>query len=443
VTAPGSPCEPEEGRLDLRALGEVRREQARQLRLARGDHAGGRREGIEQRDRGGVARVPLEQLLDRTPEGVGHDRGTRDRGGGHPLLAVLLPAHQDLGERRRGRSRRVPRDLPEDPLHRASPARALSGAWRRRGSSHARTFVDKPAPEHLQAVNQSRGGVRMAIERMAVVGAGQMGSGIAQVAAQAGITVVLVDATPDLARRSWEKLGGTLAKLVEKGKLAAAEREQVLGRIRPASRLEDCAGADLAIEAILEDEAVKKELFRKLDAILEPKAILASNTSSISITALAAATRRPEQFLGMHFMNPPPVMQLIELIRGLQTSDATYEAVVALAKRFGKTVVTSKDSPGFIVNRILIPLLNEACFALQEGLASAEDIDTAVKLGLNHPMGPLTLADFVGLDTCLSIAEVLHRELGEDKYRPAPLLRSYVAAGWNGRKSGRGFYRYD
>lgn len=282
----------------------------------------------------------------------------------------------------------------------------------------------------------------MNIERIAVVGAGQMGAGIAQVAAHAGLEVTLADASPELAARAKEKLATTLARLVEKGKLPAAEREAVLGRIRPARALDDCAGADFAIEAIVENEAVKRDLLVRLDGLLPPHAILASNTSSISITALAAATRRPAQFIGMHFMNPPPVMQLIELIRGLQTSDATYQAVLALARRFGKTTVTSKDSPGFIVNRILIPLLNEACFALQEGLASPEDIDTAVKLGLNHPMGPLTLADFVGLDTCLSIAEVLHRELGDDKYRPAPLLRQYVAAGWVGRKCGRGFYVY-
>ncbi|GEJ57433.1 3-hydroxybutyryl-CoA dehydrogenase [Anaeromyxobacter diazotrophicus] len=283
----------------------------------------------------------------------------------------------------------------------------------------------------------------MVIERMAVVGAGQMGSGIAQVAAQAGIEVVLADATPELAQKGLARIGGSLQKLVEKGKLGAGDRTALLARLRAAERLEDCGRAQLLVEAIVENEGAKKELFRRADALLPPEAILASNTSSVSITALAAATRRPERFVGMHFMNPPPVMQLIEIVRGLQTSDATYQAVMELAKRFGKTTITSKDRPGFVVNRVLIPLLNEACFALEEGLASPEDIDTGVRLGLNHPMGPLTLADFIGLDTCLFIAEVLHRELGDDKYRPAPVLRQYVAAGWLGKKSGRGFYRYD
>jgi 3-hydroxybutyryl-CoA dehydrogenase len=263
----------------------------------------------------------------------------------------------------------------------------------------------------------------MNVERMAVVGAGQMGSGIAQVAAQAGIEVVLADATAELARKGVERIGAALGKLVEKGKLPGAERDAILARVKAAERFEDCGRAQLLVEAIVEQEGPKQDLFRKADALLAPDAILASNTSSISITKLAA-------------------MQLIEIIRALQTSDATYQAALDLAKRFGKTTVTAKDRPGFVVNRILIPLLNEACFALEEGLATAEDIDTGVKLGLNHPMGPLTLADFVGLDTCLFIAEVLHRELGDDKYRPAPILRQYVAAGWLGRKTGRGFYKY-
>ncbi len=282
----------------------------------------------------------------------------------------------------------------------------------------------------------------MLIERMAVVGAGQMGAGIAQVAAQAGVEVTLADATPELARKGHDRIAAILTKLVEKGKVTAGDRTALLARIKPAERLEDCGHAQLAIEAIVEAEEPKKELFRKLDAIMPPEAILASNTSSISITALAAATKRPERFVGVHFMNPPPLMQLVEIIRGLQTSDGTYRTVTELAKRFAKTTVTSKDRPGFIVNRILIPLLNEACFALEEGLATVEDIDTAVKLGLNHPMGPLTLADFIGLDTCLAIMTVLYEGFKDPKYRPCPLLVKMVEAGYLGRKSGRGFYTY-
>ncbi len=283
----------------------------------------------------------------------------------------------------------------------------------------------------------------MLVDRMAVVGAGQMGAGIAQLAAQAGIEVALADASPELARKAVERVGSQLAKLVEKGKMTAGDRTAILARIKPAEALEDLGRAQLVVEAIVESLPAKRELFARLDAVLPQEALLASNTSSISITALAAGTRRPEKFIGMHFMNPPPVMQLVEVIRGLQTSDGTYRSVLELAKRFGKTTVTSRDRPGFIVNRILIPMLNEACFALDEGLASPEDIDLAVNLGLAHPMGPLTLADFIGLDTCLAIAEVLHRELGDDKYRPAPILRQYVAAGWLGRKTGRGFYAYN
>jgi 3-hydroxybutyryl-CoA dehydrogenase len=275
-----------------------------------------------------------------------------------------------------------------------------------------------------------------------VLGAGQMGAGIAQVAAQAGYAVQLADVTIDQASRGRDGIAKILQKSVDKGKLAAADREAALASIVPALGVEGLADCDLVVEAATENIELKKRLFEALDRAVKPGAILASNTSSISITLLAAVTRRPESVVGMHFMNPVPVMKLVEIIRGLQTSDQTYAATMGLAQRLNKTTITSKDSPGFIVNRILIPLINEACFALQEGLGAAEDIDTGAKLGLNHPMGPLELADLIGLDTCLAIADVLHRELGDDKYRAANVLRMHVAAGWLGRKSGRGFYDY-
>jgi 3-hydroxybutyryl-CoA dehydrogenase len=269
-----------------------------------------------------------------------------------------------------------------------------------------------------------------------------MGRGIAQVAAQSGLTVALADVDLATATKGRDEIAKQLGKLVEKGKLDAKDRDAVVSRIAPAGDFSAFASSDLVVEAATENYELKAKLFAAADAAMRAGAILASNTSSISITKLAAVTKRPERVMGMHFMNPVPVMKLVELVRGLQTSDETYASVRALAERMGKTVITSKDMPGFIVNRMLIPFLNEACFALQEGIGTPEDIDTGAKLGLNHPLGPLALADLIGLDTCLYIAEVLHRELGDDKYRPAALLRNYVAAGWLGRKSGRGFYVY-
>jgi 3-hydroxybutyryl-CoA dehydrogenase len=276
-----------------------------------------------------------------------------------------------------------------------------------------------------------------------VVGAGQMGAGIAHVAALAGKRVVLVDVTPDLAGKGLRGIEKNLARQVEKGKVAALDRDAALARIVATADLSRLAEAGLVVEAIVENEAVKRDLLARLDALVPPLTILATNTSSISITRLAAGTRRPERFIGMHFMNPVPVMALVEVIRGIATSDETTEAVLALAKDLGKTPLLCRDFPGFVANRILLPMLNEACFAVHEGVATPEAVDGIMKLGMNHPMGPLALADFIGLDTCLAILRVLHQGLGDDKYRPCPLLVQMVDAGWHGRKTGRGFYRYD
>ncbi len=281
------------------------------------------------------------------------------------------------------------------------------------------------------------------IKSIAVIGSGQMGAGIAQVAAQSGFKVYVVDALEaalDRARTGMEK---SLAKLAEKNLITEAPAE-IMKRVQFLTSVAELKNvqSEIAIEAITENFEAKARLFKELDDVLAPQAILASNTSSISITRLAAATRRPGQVIGMHFMNPVPLMKLVEIIRGLATSDSAYDAIKKLAEKMNKTTVLSKDVPGFIVNRILMPMINEAAFALSECLASAEDIDTAMKLGTNQPMGPLQLADFIGLDTCLYIMEVLHEGLGDDKYRPAPLLRQYVQAGWLGKKSRRGFYTY-
>ncbi len=277
---------------------------------------------------------------------------------------------------------------------------------------------------------------------VAVLGAGTMGNGIAQVFAQAGHRVVLRDLSQDILDRARDSIDKSLAKLAEKGKIAPADREGTLGRLTTATDLGAVAGADLVVEAIVEKLEVKAEVFRELDEISGPEAILASNTSSISITKLGAVTKRPDKVIGMHFMNPVPLMVLVEVIRGQATSDETTRTVMELAKALGKTPVEVNDYPGFVSNRVLMPMINEAIYCVYENVATPEAIDQVMKLGMNHPMGPLTLADFIGLDVCLAILEVLHDGLGDPKYRPCPLLTRMVDAGWLGRKSGRGFYDY-
>lgn len=281
------------------------------------------------------------------------------------------------------------------------------------------------------------------IKTVGVVGAGQMGQGIAQVMShKGGVNVVVQDVSDVALEKSAQGIEGSLNKFVSKSMLTEDEKQQALQRIRFSKELDALKDADLVVEAIVENEAVKKELFQKLDALLKPEAILASNTSSISITRLASATKRPEQVIGMHFMNPVPLMKLVEIIRGAQTSDATYHTIDELGKKLDKITVVSRDFPGFISNRVLMPLINEAIFAVYEGVGSVEDIDTVMKYGMNHPMGPLTLADFIGLDTCLSIMNVLYEGFNDARFRPCPLLKQYVDAGWLGKKSGRGFYSY-
>lgn len=283
----------------------------------------------------------------------------------------------------------------------------------------------------------------MSINKVMVVGAGQMGSGIAQVCAEAGYTVVLNDLKGEIVEKGLGVINKNLSRQVEKGRMNAERKEEIMRNIISSTDLQDAKDVDLVIEAAVENMEVKANIFRQLDKIAPEEAILASNTSSLPITEIAAATKRPHKVIGMHFMNPVPVMKLVEIIRGLATADEVYEAIEGMTKTLNKVPVEVNDYPGFVSNRILLPMINEAIYALYEGVATKEAIDEVMKLGMNHPMGPLTLADFIGLDTCLYIMETLHEGFGDDKYRPCPLLRKYVKAGWLGRKTGRGFYEYN
>ncbi|GLI20501.1 MULTISPECIES: 3-hydroxybutyryl-CoA dehydrogenase [Xanthobacter] len=280
------------------------------------------------------------------------------------------------------------------------------------------------------------------IKKVGVIGAGQMGNGIAHVCALAGYDVALNDADPDRIRSGLATINGNMAKQVAKGSVSETDRQEALARIVAADKTEDLADCDLVIESATEREEVKRKIFSALCQVVKPEAILASNTSSISITRLAAATDRPERFIGIHFMNPVPLMELVELVRGIATDDETFEASKTFVTRLHKTYAVAEDFPAFIVNRILLPMINEAIYTLYEGVGSVDSIDRAMKLGANHPMGPLQLADFIGLDTCLAVMQVLHEGLADSKYRPCPLLVKYVEAGWLGRKTQRGFYDY-
>jgi len=282
----------------------------------------------------------------------------------------------------------------------------------------------------------------MKVSAIGVVGAGQMGSGIAQVAATAGMQVVLQDISMKFIERGLAGIKKNLMRSVEKNKLSKDDRDNILARITVATEISEMSEVDFVVEAASEDEIIKYSIFNELDKVCAPHAILATNTSSIPIGRIAAKTKRPDKVIGMHFMNPVPVMQLVEIIKGLPTSDDTHETTIELTKRMGKTPAQANDLPGFIANRILLPMINEAIFCLFQGVGDCKSIDNVMKLGMNHPMGPLALADLIGLDTCLAILETLHRGLGDQKYRPCPLLKQYVESGWLGRKSGKGFYQY-